>query len=230
MPLTEFHEVVRKFHVSLAHMPAYNGLKFNVTSVEKCHNVELENEFHGSYRYFYEQRYLGDKPIQTVYHGTRPENIPLILKNNFDVDKKGKTDDGWFGAGIYFSQHADYVMMYYTTGSFNLVQVGDKGKLLQVDILPGRIKRLDQAHLGAARTINYDSHVTPNGFEYVMFNKRHILPRYVISFDVVAAAGTTFKGSVEQLGVGYTGTVAVGTIPNITSSSSSASNIKHSSS
>ncbi|MDO9334221.1 MAG: hypothetical protein Q7T57_06850 [Dehalococcoidales bacterium] len=53
---------------------------------------------------------------------------------------------------------------------------------------------------GAKRTLEFDSHCSPNEFEYVMFDSRHILPRYVISFEAIKAPGSKFDGSAEQMG------------------------------
>jgi len=119
------------------------------------------------------------------------------------MEKKGQLDNGWFGAGLYFSRHADYVMAYKTTSDkLNDIQADQSGQLLQFDILPGRIYQTtsEENFKGAPRQVGYDSHVPPNGFEYVMFDSRHVLPRYVISFKVEEAAGASFDGSVEQKG------------------------------
>ena len=92
-------------------------------------------------------------------------------------------------------------MAYCTTSDkFNDVQAGQSGKLLQFDILPGRMYQMADVKNGAPREEGFDSHVSPKGFEYVMFDSRHVRPRYVISFDVTQAAGAKFEGSPEQLG------------------------------
>jgi hypothetical protein len=189
------------FLSSLASMPAYAGLKFVLTSVQRVTNHALEEEFHASMRYFYQQGYhSAEHPIRSVYHGTRRSNIDSILRDNLSMDSKGATDSGWFGAGMYFSRHADYVMQYYTCGGFRRVEVGDKGVMLRFDILPGRMRRLDSTDVGAERTDLFDSNCTPSEFEYVMFDSRHVLPRYQIEFEVRRAEGAAFDGSHEQVG------------------------------
>jgi hypothetical protein len=52
------------------------------------------------------------------------------------------------------------------------------------------------------RTPLFDSHISPSGFEYVMFDSRHvhILPRYVLTINVVKTVGPSFVGSKEQKG------------------------------
>ncbi len=49
-----------------------------------------------------------NREIKLLFHGTQPENIPLILENNFNVySKKHK-----FGQGSYFTDSLDYVTFY----------------------------------------------------------------------------------------------------------------------
>lgn len=178
-------------------------LDLRVTAVEEVVNERLTSQFYQALRHLQE---MGFNPpdrsaILTVYHGTHQSNIPAIVDNNLSIEKKGQLDSGWLGAGLYFSQHADNVMAYMTTSNkFNDVKAGQSGKLLQFDILPGRMNRLANVKEGVSRELFYDSHVTPNGFEYVLFDARHVRPRYVISFNVEAAAGASFEGSVEQNG------------------------------
>jgi hypothetical protein len=77
---------------------------------------------------------------------------------------------------------------------------GQTCKLIQFDVLPDRIHQLNDLKVGQPRTQGCDSHVSPNGFEYVMFDSRHILPRYVLTINVVKAVGPAFVGSVENIG------------------------------
>ena len=138
--------------------------------------------------------------MHAVYHDTRPGTIPAIVRDNLQLSHAGETDSGWFGAGLYFSKHADYCMQYYSTGAFQRVKAGDTGKLLRFDILPGRMHQMQSVKTGCARKEGFDSHVSPNQFEYVMFDSRHILPTHVLSFEVLQAPGASFNGSAEQMG------------------------------
>jgi hypothetical protein len=195
---SEAVHVKEHFYSSLAHMPDYAKLKFHITGVEKVHNKALEDTFYASMRHFHQQRY--PYATEIVYHSTKPANIPAIIKENLRMDKAGQLDSGWFGKGLYFSKHADYVMQYFSTGAFRRVKVGDKGKILRFDILPGRMNQLKSVTTGIERKDGCDSHVSPNNFEYVMFDARHILLQYVLSFEVLAAPGAIFDGSAEQMG------------------------------
>jgi hypothetical protein len=180
-------------------MPIYNGLTFEIASIERVDNRALADQFHASHRYFYEKHYHASEPIRTVYHGTLAANIPSIVQNNLDMKNQGQKDSGWFGGGLYFSKYADYCLMY-ASPNLKPPTAGKTCKLIQFDILPGRIHQLTNMKVGEPRTPLFDSHVSPNGFEYVMFDSRHILPRYVLTIDVVTAAGPAFPGSIEETG------------------------------
>ena len=49
-----------------------------------------------------------NREIKLLFHGTQPENIPLILENNFNVYSKHHK----FGQGSYFTDSLDYVTFY----------------------------------------------------------------------------------------------------------------------
>jgi len=51
-----------------------------------------------------------------LYHGTSFSNSEAIIKENFRLDKVGSTtDEGWYGHGIYFSEHTEGVASYMRT-------------------------------------------------------------------------------------------------------------------
>lgn len=201
LPPLEYLRVSNHFHASRGGMPAYARLTFRITQIHRVENARLTSQFHQSMIDMYERGYHSTKePIRTVYHGTRPENIDSIVRENLAMDKKGQTDSGCFGAGMYFSRYADYCMQYHTTGQWKRVEAGDRGRLLQFDILPGRQYEVDHARMVIARRDGFDSHVSPNEFEYVLFDARHILPRYVIDFEVGEAPGAAFTGTPEETG------------------------------
>lgn len=182
-------------------MPAYAHLAFDITQIHRVENAKLRSQFHQTTIDMYEKgQHSKSEPVRTVYHGTRPRNIDSIVRENLSMEKKGQTDSGWFGAGMYFSRYADYCMQYYTTGQWKRVEAGDRGRLLQFDIMPGRQYQVDHARMMIARRDGFDSHVSPTGFEYVMFDARHIRPRYVIDFEVRQAPGAAFTGAPEQTG------------------------------
>jgi hypothetical protein len=140
-----------------------------------------------------------------MYHGTDERNIPSILQKNLLMTKKGDRDPGWFGAGLYFSKHADYVFAY--SNGVAPVQPGHKGKILLFKTLPGRQNSCTSLTMGHERAEETDSSVSPNGYEHVMFDARHVLPTHVSSFSAEIAPGSKYDASVERLGPKHTANV-----------------------
>jgi hypothetical protein len=181
-------------------MEQYSKLKFAITKVEAVDNQRLREQFGRSLSYFYTQGYPSS--VVSVYHGTHPNNISNILRDNLKVCTEQQVDMGWFGRGFYFSAYADYTFMYKTTGALRRVRAGDNFAILGFDILPGRTDQLKHITMGASRTLYKDSHVSPNGFEHIMFDPRHVNPTHVIHISARHAPGLLFEGAVEQTGAG----------------------------
>jgi len=183
-------------------MPAYAALRFHVTGLWRIVNPRLQLQLIQSQTEMQQLQRHSGTPVLRAYHGTAHARIPRIVQENFSMSARGQTDQGWFGSGLCFSQHADYVMFYYTVGQERVrpVTAGERGRLLQVDILPGRTHRMEKAEVGAACHPGYDSHVSPNAFVHVVFDPRHVLPRYIIDFEVRAAPGAALDGLYEHLG------------------------------
>jgi hypothetical protein len=112
MIVAEYFPVQTAFHRSLARMPIYHGLQFEIAASEHTENKVLADQFHLSNRFCYEQHYHTAEPIRTAYHDTVAANIPSIMQNNLGAKNQGAKDSGWFGDGLYFSKYADYCMMY----------------------------------------------------------------------------------------------------------------------
>jgi hypothetical protein len=94
-------------------------------------------------------------------------------------------------------------LIYYTTGEIRLAREGDEGCVLQCSILHGIVFQTKTLLLGAPCTAGFDSHVSPNGYEHVVFSSDQILPKYVLHYKVVKAVkpkGSGFDGSIEKLG------------------------------
>jgi hypothetical protein len=194
----EYVRVSHSFHASLAQLSTYDSVRFELTRIDKVNNDALSGAFYGRLKALHDAHH--SPAVLEVYHGTHPRNIPLILANNLQMHKAGQLDKGWFGAGLYFSKHADYTFIYNTTGEFRPVEAGDEGCVLQCSILPGTSYPTTKLMMGAPCQAGFDSHVSPNGFEHVVFSSDQILPRYVLHYKVVAAPGSFFDGSIEQTG------------------------------
>merc|ERR1711939_289570 len=79
----------------------------------------------------------GEDSVQTIlsFHGTTSEaNIENILHNNFDLSRLASHtgNRGYYGAGIYFSEHANTAAAY----------AGGEKKVLRCKLLTGREYRV----------------------------------------------------------------------------------------
>ena len=82
------------------------GAANQIAAIEYHFNPTLEAAWHAK-RAEYDRRFgVGGHTILFAFHGTRSHNVQPILAGGFDVAKVGSTTDaGFFGAGIYFSEH-----------------------------------------------------------------------------------------------------------------------------
>ncbi|GLB45088.1 hypothetical protein LshimejAT787_1901660 [Lyophyllum shimeji] len=129
---------------------------------------------------------------EIVFHGTLRQNVGSIVRSGFVVPG-GKTATGevvdvrcgsTWGQGIYTSPDPEYSLSYadHTEG-------GVKGhrrllpgqKLIVCAILMGRRRLMNNTRrLNPSVEEGYDSHVSPNKLEYVVFNSAQVLPLYVL--------------------------------------------------
>ncbi|BFZ18603.1 hypothetical protein BsWGS_21642 [Bradybaena similaris] len=111
------------------------------------------------------------------FHGTNEVNIKPICEQGFktpgDATFKHKTDAGFYGAGVYFSEYPSYSMSY----------IHGCSKLMLCQVLPGKVYECPSMILGAALMKGYDSHMSPCKKELVIFNSAAILPCYIIYFQ-----------------------------------------------
>lgn len=111
------------------------------------------------------------------FHGTAIKNIQSICEHGFKVPGSAggfthSTDAGWYGRGVYFSEFPSYAMEYITSGT----------KLLLCQVVLGKIYHCTKLIHGAPLQEGYDSHMSPDGKEAVIFNSEHILPSYVVHY------------------------------------------------
>lgn len=119
-----------------------------------------------------------------AFHGTKQEYITPICEAGFKVPGAGhkhRTDTGWYGKGVYFSEYPTYSMGY----------IQGATKLLLSQVLPGKVFQCTKLIHGAALQKGYDSHTSPDSHELVIFNTYHILPQYLVHYTT--AAGGEFK-------------------------------------
>lgn len=139
-----------------------------------------------------------------AFHGTKESNFDKILYNNFDTTLKS-LDKGWFGNGAYFTTSMIYAQHYINfrglspNSGFQLPQKGRTVNIIAAMLKPGKTFRVvDMSKMGKPCEAGYDSHsvsvkptddFTPTADndgvvdEWVIFDSRRILPRYIISIQ-----------------------------------------------
>lgn len=180
---------------SLAHMYSVQQLRIKLVNVQQVCNSKLKHTYEAAKKQREKEGYAGE---EIVYHGTNAVNIPHIVQHNLSMSKIGKLDPGWFGAGLYFSPHADYALIY--SNNLKPVVQGQRIKILQFAALPGKVQQLKELHMGQPKHSQFDSNRSTNKFELVLFEAKFCLPLHVLELDISIAAGAKFEGSQEQKG------------------------------
>jgi len=112
------------------------------------------------------------KPVW-AYHGTKAARMSSIESKGLLVPGTNgvthATDSGWYGRGIYLSPNCDVSLGY-----------SDDGKLLICAVLMGKKFKCHNRLDGAGLQPNCDSHESPGGDEYIVFNAGQVLPVFVI--------------------------------------------------
>lgn len=128
------------------------------------------------------------------FHGTSEASIQGISATGFKMPndlkkmqtgKKGgaakKTekvtflDDGFFGAGLYFSLYSDYALFY--------SEERGSSQILLCKVLTGRAFKCSDRMDGEGLQKGFDSHYSPQGNEIIVFRGDQVLPRYIITFE-----------------------------------------------
>jgi len=144
--------------------------------VKKIIKPALAQRFEKQWMQFiakYGAKSIEAKP-RIAYHGTNSNFIPSIQEKGLLVPGgasgvKHKTDSGWYGRGIYLSPNPG-LSLGYTQG----------GKMLVCSVLMGKIYKCPGRMDGQPLKKGYDSHESPCGQEYIIFNCCQVLPCYVI--------------------------------------------------
>ncbi|EKE37478.1 hypothetical protein ENUP19_0121G0220 [Entamoeba nuttalli] len=133
-------------------------------------------------QYFAEKSILSKRGFgeeEWAFHGSSIDSIQGIIKEGFklpdDVDTV-KLDSGYFGHGIYLTYFSDYALFYSNSRNSN--------QMVLCQILPGNVFKCKKRMDGKKCQKGYDSHFSPKGNEIVIFDPKHILPKYIIEFKV----------------------------------------------
>ena len=156
------------------------GQSYKITSVDLHTNPDLMKKF-STKKDKMTKKYPGRPESEAIlaFHGTKPANIPSIVKNNFNLSLLAQNtgNRGFYGAGIYFSEFPSVSIGY-----------GGNGSVILCEVLPGKSYDCPGQMLGANLMAGYDSHrarkdTEGRGHELVIFDVDQILPRYVIHFQ-----------------------------------------------
>ncbi|CAF1546904.1 unnamed protein product, partial [Didymodactylos carnosus] len=98
-------EKSRQIKIGLLHGFQECSEEYVLDHVSLIYNEELSEKYQSL-------KHIGNDE-RILYHGTRMENFNGIFEENFHLDSKAKkTDDGWYGKGIYFSSSPLYALEY----------------------------------------------------------------------------------------------------------------------
>eukprot|EP01114_Cavostelium_apophysatum_P018212 TRINITY_DN5591_c0_g1_i1.p1 TRINITY_DN5591_c0_g1~~TRINITY_DN5591_c0_g1_i1.p1 ORF type:complete len:684 (+),score=208.72 TRINITY_DN5591_c0_g1_i1:62-2053(+) len=147
--------------------------------IEKVVKPELSAKFEKQWMAM-KAKYKDDRRLYEpvlAFHGTAAGNVPNIVRAGLLVPgekgHKHATDSGWWGKGIYLSPNP----------SISVGYCRDGGKLLVCAVLMGKRFNCKNRMDGQPKVGGYDSHVSPDGNEFVLFSASQVLPLFVIKFD-----------------------------------------------
>ncbi|KAK6165907.1 hypothetical protein SNE40_022721 [Patella caerulea] len=177
-----------QIHFRLAESQFYrllSGTASRISKVEYVVNPELVKNFKKAREDLKKSRGEDFSYPVLAFHGTQEKNITPICEKGFKTPGesgfKMRTDTGWYGAGVYFSEYPAYSMSY----------IQGATKLLLCQVLPGKAFQCTKLIHGSNLQKGYDSHTSPCKKELVIFNSHRILPSYIVHYKN-SAHGTDF--------------------------------------
>ncbi|UJR36762.1 hypothetical protein I4U23_029477 [Adineta vaga] len=183
-----------------------------VSKVEYVCNPVLIEKFNKAREELKEKRGVEYSYPVLAFHGTAIANIQPICETGFKVPgQKGfkhATDTGYYGRGTYFSEYPGYSMGY----------IKGSTKLLLCQVLQGKVYKCSQLITGSGLQHGFDSHCSPCQKELVIFQSEHILPQYIVHYQVNPGefkytthgiAKEVLKKKLEKIGKLYKKTLAV---------------------
>jgi len=176
LPSREFEDSAEQVHFRTAESQFHRlsaGSSYKVTKVEYIVNPPLVKQFQQRRLKLAEHMEWNDTRPILAFHGTSETAIDNIVKNNFDFSKIGASTGnmGYYGKGIYFSEYPGYSMGYVRGGN----------KILLCLILIGNSYKTAY-NVGCTLKDGYDSHISTDGNEIVIFQPDAILPCYVVHY------------------------------------------------
>jgi hypothetical protein len=179
-----WRDVESKFFNSLAGM-----VQYRLCALQIIRNKRLFEQFHT-----YRAQLRKNNKILFVYHGSTPQSLQAIAKKGFlepnmlaDMSNTISTlDPGYFGRGIYQGFAADYAIHY-------AEHYKRSDEILLSMVSPGRsyIVKKGGEKYGQECEPGYDSHISPESKEIVLFQSAQILPLFIIRFKRIPNAEIT---------------------------------------
>lgn len=180
--LKKFEQKVYIFHIE------------NIINYAQCVKFEtVKKTLHSS-----------DPNIMTTFHGTNKTNTFGIASEGLlmpEQNKLGVVHGAKYGLGVYSSPDPHFAIQYisdYRTPFANRENVKNGYRLVVCSVQMGKMK-----YGGAVDEENYDSYMSSNDLECVVYNSDQIMPVYIIYFDVqinksqiyydCSPAGTIYK-------------------------------------
>jgi hypothetical protein len=168
-----WRDVESKFFNSLSGISQYR-----LRSLQVIRNKQLFEQFNN-----YRDQLGENNQTLFVYHGSTPQSLQSIAKNGFFTpdmlsDTISTLDQGYFGRGIYQGFAADYAIHY-------AEKYKQSNEVLLSMVLPGRsyIVKKGGEKYGKACETGFDSHISPESKEIVLFKSEQILPMFIIRFE-----------------------------------------------
>ncbi|CAF4858452.1 unnamed protein product [Rotaria sp. Silwood1] len=160
--------------------------QYRISNLYVIRNHRLFQQFED-----YRSKFRQHVQIMFVYHGSSRECLRAIAKNGFlepkelsqmsNIDLKSHKisilDSGYFGRGIYQGFAADYAIHYAETYK-------NSDEIILSAVLPGHSYTVKKGgeKFGRHCEPDFDSHISPEAKEIVLFKSAQILPMFIIRF------------------------------------------------
>ncbi|KAK6168972.1 hypothetical protein SNE40_020113 [Patella caerulea] len=171
-PAEEYH--FRVAESQFGRLIGTNG-QYSVTKVEYVVNPVLKKKFEYAKQQLKKSR-GGDSALPVLaFHGTAEANIQPICENGFKkLGDSGfkQTHGSKYGNGVYFSEYPTYSMGY----------IQGATKLLLCQVLLGKSYTCTALRSSSQVEPGYDSHISADKKELVVFDTNRILPCYIVHY------------------------------------------------
>ncbi|XP_071112947.1 protein mono-ADP-ribosyltransferase PARP14-like isoform X2 [Haliotis cracherodii] len=153
-----------------------SGSKYCVTKVDYVVNPPLIKKFRTAHAAMKAKRGPDKAEPVLAFHGTNEATIGKICEGGFkkpgDPGFAAKTDAGYYGSGVYFSEYPEYSMGY----------IAGAQKILLSQVILGEVFHCKGLMNGAPLQSGYDCHTSPDGKELIIFDTACILPCYIVHY------------------------------------------------